>query len=320
MKISVLGCGRWGSFIAWYLSLMDETVLWGREASRNLKTLKETRTNGVTTLGKRVEITSDLERALENDTIVISISSQELRGFAKELDAVSDGKYKRFILCMKGIEEGTGKRLTEVFDESYEKPHSTAIWVGPGHVEDFQNAIPNCMLIDSSDEELKKELALALSSSLIRFYYGNDLIGNEIGAAAKNVIGIAAGMLDGLSLSSLKGALMARGAGEVSRLIEKMGGMGLSAYGLAHLGDYEATVFSPHSHNRKYGEDFVKGISYDKLAEGVATSKALKLLSEKYSVELPISTAVCRVLFEGGDPQETLNLLFSRNIKGEFNA
>ncbi len=320
MKTTVLGCGRWGSFIAWYLSLMDETVLWGRPSSQNLTTLQTTRTNGVITLGSRVKITSSLEEALRNDTVVISISSQELRRFATELSSLSDGSYKRFILCMKGLEEGTGKRLTEVFDESYEKPHSTAVWVGPGHVEDFANAIPNCMLIDSKDEDLKRELATTLSSSLIRFYYGNDLIGSEVGAAAKNVIGIAAGMLDGLSLSSLKGALMARGAGEISRLIEKMGGNGISAYGLAHLGDYEATVFSPHSHNRKYGEDFVRGISYDKLAEGVATSKALRFIGRKYSVELPICDAVCRVLFEGKDPQETLNSLFSRDIKSEFNV
>ena len=319
MKISVLGCGRWGSFIAWYLSLMDEVVLWGREGSENLKELKEKRTNGTVTFSDRVHITSDLDLALENDTIVISISSQNLRSFAKMLsEKVKSNSHKRFILCMKGLEENSGKRLTEIFDETYNKPHDTAVWVGPGHVEDFVSAIPNCMIIDSENRALSEELATTLSSSLIRFYYGNDLIGTEVGAASKNVIGIAAGMLDGLSLSSLKGALMARGAGEISRLIGAMGGDRLSAYGLAHLGDYEATVFSKHSHNRAYGEYFVKGEKFDKLAEGVATTKALKVLSEKYSVDLPISMAVYKVLFEESDPQKTLNSLFSRDIKSEF--
>lgn len=319
MRISVLGCGRWGSFIAWYLSLKDKTVLWGREGSKNIETLIATRTNGTVTLGDNTFVTTDLDRALENETVVISIASQQLSDFAKMLsERVGDGEHKRFILCMKGIEETTGRRLTEVFDASYTKPHSTAVWVGPGHVEDFVQAIPNCMVIDSNDTELKRELVEELFSPLIRFYIGTDLIGSEVGAASKNVIGIAAGMLDGLSLSSLKGALMARGAGEISRLIGAMGGDRLSAFGLCHLGDYEATVFSRHSHNRAYGEAWVRGEAFDKLAEGVGTCRALMLLAEKYNVELPICHAVYRMLFDGADPQTTLNSLFSRNIKTEF--
>ncbi len=319
MKISVLGCGRWGSFIAWYLSLKDETVLWGREGSKNIAEILSTGSNGTVEFSKNTYITTDLDRALENDTIVISIASQQLSDFAKLLsERTGDNSRKRFILCMKGIEESSGRRLTEVFDASYTKPHSTAVWVGPGHVEDFIRAVPNCMVIDSNDAELKKELAEALSSPLIRFYIGGDLIGSEVGAASKNVIGIAAGMLDGFSLSSLKGALMARGAGEISRLIKAMGGDPLSAYGLCHLGDYEATVFSHHSHNRAYGEAFIRGESFDKLAEGVGTCRALMLLSEKYNTELPICQAVYNIIFNGKDPQETLDSLFSRGIKSEF--
>ena len=102
----------------------------------------------------------------------------------------------------------------------------------------------------------------SFGSDLIRFYYGQDLIGNEIGAAAKNVVGIAAGMLDGLGLSTLKGALMARGTREIARLIDALGGNELSAYGLCHLGDYEATLFSPYSHNRMFGEQYVKNAPY----------------------------------------------------------
>ena len=96
------------------------------------------------------------------------------------------------------------------------------------------------MVIDSKDEDLKRRLVAEFSSDLIRYYYGQDLLGNEIGAASKNVIGIAAGMLDGLGLSTLKGALMSRGTREIARLIKAMGGNELSAYGLCHLGDYEA--------------------------------------------------------------------------------
>ncbi len=320
MKISVLGSGRWGTFIAWYLSLMDETVLWGRESSKGFQALKNERTNGTVTLGERTILTSDINEALKNDTIVISIPSQELRGFATELSEIAGDRHRRFILCMKGLEDGTGKRLTEVFRESYKNSYDVAVWVGPGHAEDFVQAIPNCMLIDSENKSFKEGLASVLSSSLIRFYYGNDLVGTEVGAASKNVIGIAAGMLDGLGISSLKGALMARGAGEISRLIDAMGGDRLSAYGLSHLGDYEATVFSKHSHNRAFGESLVRGEKFEKLAEGVSTCRAIMKLSEDYNVELPICRAVYQVIFENADPQKTLNSLFSRDIKSEFNG
>lgn len=174
------------------------------------------------------------------------------------------------------------------------------------------------MVIDSDDVETKQRLVQAFSSDLIRFYYGTDLIGNEVGAAAKNVVGIAAGMLDGEGLSSLKGALMSRGTREVARLIRAMGGSELSAYGLCHLGDYEATVFSPYSHNRQFGESFVHGEEYQALAEGYYTVRAMCQLGEKYGVELPICRAVYDILYEGAAPQEMLNQLLRRSIKNEF--
>ena len=174
------------------------------------------------------------------------------------------------------------------------------------------------MVIDSNNENVKKKLVDTFNSDLIRIYYGQDLIGNEVGAAAKNVIGIAAGMLDGLGVSSLKGALMSRGTREVSRLIKAMGGNELSAYGLCHLGDYEATVFSQFSHNRRFGELFIKGEQYDKLAEGYYTVRAMMNLAKNYGVELPISRAVYEMLHQNKDPKETLNGLFARSIKNEF--
>lgn len=145
------------------------------------------------------------------------------------------------------------------------------------------------------------------------------MIGNEIGAAAKNVIGIAAGILDGSGLSTLKGALMSRGTREVARLISAMGGNQLSAYGLCHLGDYEATVFSKFSHNREFGERFAKGESFGKLAEGYYTVRALMALSERYSVEMPICREVYETIYEGKSCRDAIDSLFGRSIKSEFN-
>ena len=318
MNISVLGCGRWGAFIAWYLNKIGHSVMtWGLADAPQLIELKETRTNGMLTFPESLEITSDLEKAVSRaEVIVISISCQALRSFLADVKKY-DLTGKSFVLCMKGIEESTGCRLSQIVkDVLGDVP--VAVWVGPGHPQNFVNGVPNCMVIDSDNEELKKKLVGEFSSELIRFYFGTDLIGSEVGAAAKNVIGIAAGMLDGYGYSCLKGALMSRGTHEVGKLIKAMGGNELSAYGLCHLGDYEATLFSQFSQNRMFGEKFVKGEPYTKLAEGVATCRALVALSDKYGVEMPIVHAVNAVMSGEYDPAEVLSSLFLRSIKNEF--
>ena len=111
---------------------------------------------------------------------------------------------------------------------------------------------------------------------------------------------------------------MSRGTREIARLISAMGGSELSAYGLCHLGDYEATVFSKFSHNRAFGEAFITGKPYTELAEGYATVRALVLLGKTYGVDLPICQAVYRILYEGADPQGELDGLFGRKLKTEF--
>ncbi|PKM63122.1 MAG: glycerol-3-phosphate dehydrogenase [Firmicutes bacterium HGW-Firmicutes-21] len=318
MDITVIGCGRWGAFLAWYLGRCGNTVyLYGRSCSSRLQRLKDENTSGLNTLGANITIGSDLKKALTSEIIVIAVDSQGLRELMTELRNIGFAK-KTFVLCMKGLEVGSNKRLTEVVSEYIDKDSRVAVWLGPGHVEDFRSGIPNCMVIDSDSNEVKELLADTFSSDLIRFYYGDDLLGNEIGAAAKNVIGIAAGILDGMGLSSLKGGLMSRGTREIARLITAMGGNELSAYGLCHLGDYEATLFSPHSQNRRFGEAVVKGVKFDSLAEGYYAVKALVSLAAEKGVELPICSAVYAVLHENKDAAETMKGLFARSIKKEF--
>ncbi len=318
MKIAVVGCGRWGSLITWYLdSIGHELTLYGRESSPHMQRFLKERRNDLLTLRESVALSCDLNVLKEAEVIVISIGSQGLRALMEEMKPLGL-KHKIFVLCMKGIEIGTGKRLSQIATEAVDSTCHVSVWLGPGHVQEFYAGIPNCMVIDSESSEVKQKLVDEFSGELIRFYYGTDLIGNEIGAAAKNVIGIAAGILDGLHLSTLKGALMARGTREVGRLIAAMGGNEISAYGLCHLGDYEATVFSPYSHNRQFGECFVRGEQCDFLAEGYYTVKALVELSDRFGVELPICRAIYGVLYEGEDIEEKLKGLFQRSLKKEF--
>lgn len=318
MKVTVIGCGRWGSTITWYLdSIGNQVTLYGRRGSRHMDQFMKDRTNDFLRLPESIALTNDLDCVRDAEVIVISVNSQGLQKVMDEL-APYGLRDKIFILCMKGIEISTGRRLSQVAGDNLDASNKIAVWLGPGHVQTLYHGVPTCMVIDSADEETKRFLVDTFSSDLIRFYYGTDLIGNEIGGAAKNVMGIAAGMLDGVGKTQMKGPLMSRGTYEVGKLIAAMGGAEMSAYSLCHLGDYEATLFSEHSHNRKFGELFVRGEPFDKLAEGYYTADAMVRLADQYHVELPITRAVYDILYHGAAPEETLNKLFSRQIRREF--
>ena len=317
-NVFVIGCGRWGTFIAWYLDKIGHRVsLYGRAESATMQRLMETGKNEYLSLPDSLELTTSMEGLEKADYIVISVGAQKLREVAMQL-AAQQVKDKIVVLCMKGIEIETGRRLSQVASDELNHSNHIAVWLGPGHVQEFYRGVPNCMVIDSNEELVKDELIRSFSSELIRFYYGTDLIGNEIGAAAKNVIGIAAGMLEGFDLSSLKGALMARGTSEIARLIVAMGGNAGTVYGLCHLGDYEATLFSEHSHNLSFGKSFVQGKEYGELAEGYYTVQAIRKLGKAYGVELPICEAVYQIVHEGKEPQSMLRRLFDRSLKNEF--
>lgn len=321
MNITLLGCGRWGSFIAWYMDSVkhNNVMVWGRENDPLLDNLMRTRKNEYVTFPESIQLTHDLNQALNHsDIVIISISAQGVRDLMSNVTKIPAFKDKTFVLCMKGIEDSTGMRLSEVLIDSGVDRNKIAVWVGPGHIQEFTRNVPNCMIIDSYNPNLTKYLVENFSSNLIRFYLGNDIIGSEIGAGAKNVMGVGAGMLDGLGYSVLKGALMARGAHEISELIKAKGGNPLSAYGLCHLGDYEATLFSPHSHNRKFGETFIKGEPFTKLAEGVPTASALLKMGKALNVDLPITQAIYNIINKQSNPDEILQQLFSRDCKKEF--
>ena len=320
MKFTLLGCGRWGSFIAWYLDKNGNKVtVWGRKGFPEIENLIKTRKNEYVTLPETIDLTTDLKKAIDaSEYIIISISSQAVRELMQSVKQISGYQDKKFILCMKGLEETSGDRLSTILIEEGVNRNNIAVWVGPGHIQSFVNGIPSVMIIDSYNSELSLFLANYLRSNLIRFYQGQDIVGSEIGAASKNVMGIAAGLLDGMGYSSLKGALMARGAREISRLIKACGGNELSAYGLCHLGDYEATLFSKYSHNRMWGEAFAKGEKFDKLAEGVATSSALLSLANHVGVELPITKSVFYVIHGNITKEDEIKILLTRENIKEF--
>ena len=316
IRVAVIGCGRWGSFLAWYAAGLGHTVtLYGRTGSFGYERLCMSRKNEYVELPSSVTLTDDIKKAVNGaDVVLVSVPSQSFRDVIGDLKSRCklDGKY--IVTCMKGIEIQTGKRLSEIALEAFDD-WQIAVWAGPGHVQEFTVGNPNCMIIDSYEPDTTVRIVEYFKSPLIRFYYDNDIIGTEIGAAAKNVMGIVAGVLDGMKLSALKGALMARGSREVSRLIESLGGNPLSAYGLCHLGDYETTLFSEHSHNRQWGENYVLGKPFKNLAEGVHTARAISLLADSLDVDMPITTAVNTMIIDKVPPRTAMEQLFERSLK-----
>lgn len=319
-KISLIGCGRWGTFLGWYAGNycgFDKVDMYDIPTSPNFIELRDTRKNPYLTLSDNMELHDKIEDVLQNDIIIVSIGCQYFRGLCKELNSY-DLSGKTFLLAMKGLETPGAATMYDIMRQEINQDIHIAVLAGPGHVQDYMKKVPSCAVIDSDEPETKDMLIKALQSDLIRFYYGSDLIGNQIGAALKNVIGLAAGILDGLEWYGLKGALMARAPIEVGRLIKHFGGNPHTAYGLAHLGDYEATLFSPHSHNRTFGEKFARGEDFGKLAEGVPTLEAVKMIADTQGIDMPICQALYQVIYEKADIKKSIRNMFNRDLKQEF--
>ena len=317
---SLIGCGRWGTFLGWYsvnYAKFNQVDMYDIPTSPNFVELKETRKNPYLSLTDNMILHEDITDVLKNDFIIISIGCQHFRSLCKQLNGY-DLSGKTFLLAMKGLEENTAKTMYQIMREEVKQPIHIAVLAGPGHVQDYMKKVPSCAVIDSDEPETTKRVISLMQSELIRFYFGSDLIGNQIGAALKNVIGLAAGILDGLEWYGLKGALMARAPVEVGRFIGHFGGNSKTAYGLSHLGDYEATLFSKHSHNRMFGEKFARGEDFGKLAEGVPTLQAVKTIADKENIDMPICQALYKVIYEKADIKSTIRSMFDRDLKQEF--
>ena len=175
MKITVVGSGRWGSFIAWYLDRIGKDVtVYGQTKSVEFQKLLLTRSNDYIVYPKSIKLTTDINTLKISEVIVISIPSQNLYDFMCSIKNL-ELENKIFILCMKGIDVKRHKRLSEIVTENTNKTNKVAVWIGPGHVQEFYKENPNCMVIDSDDYELKTYLVNELSSDLIRFYIGTAL-------------------------------------------------------------------------------------------------------------------------------------------------
>lgn len=330
LPLTVLGAGSWGTTMAVHLARNGHAVrLWARSdrLADEIRIFGENRTYlpGIT-IPEAVETTSDLEAAVRGtETVFVAIPSQGVRDVARNV-APLVAPAARFVSLTKGIEITTLMRMTEVIrDELNGDGHPVLALCGPSLAREVVVGMPTALVAASPDEEVAKDIQTIAMSDAVRVYTNADLVGVELAAALKNVIAIAAGISDGLGHGdNTRGALITRGLAEIVRVGSVLGGRRETFAGLAGLGDLITTCSSSHSRNHHLGTEIASGRSLEDVesemvmvAEGVPTTRAVKELSIRHRVDVPITNEVHAVLFEGKDPREAINALMLRRPRAE---
>ena len=331
MKISVLGAGTWGTALTILLAEnKHEVTLWSK-LPKEIEELKNDRSNiknlPGAVLQDSVKLTADLEEALKApEMIIMAVASVFVRKTAKSIaDKVLPGTI--IVNVAKGIEEATLKTLTEVIED--EIPHAeVAVLSGPSHAEEVSRKIPTTIVAGAKKKEVADKIQDAFMTDFFRVYTSPDVIGIELGGSLKNVIALAAGVLDGAGFGdNTKAALMTRGIAEISRLGVAMGGKYETFAGLSGMGDLMVTCTSKHSRNRNAGFLVGQGKTakeameeVNQTVEGVFCAKAAHLLGKKFDVELPIVEQVNKVLFEDKPVKEAIYDLLIRQKTEEHSA
>lgn len=332
MRIAVLGAGSWGTTLAVLLAdNAHDVTLWSyREC--DAETMRATRENSAFLPGLRIPdsvlVTSDILTAVDGaEMIVGAVPSQFFRGVIAPLrnrlrrDAV-------IVNVAKGIENGTlmtmSRMLSDVFPELSRDRIATLS--GPSHAEEVSRKIPTTVVAASGDLATARLVQSAFMVPHFRVYASDDITGVEIGGALKNVIAIAAGIVDGAQLGdNTKAALMTRGIAEIARVGVALGAHVRTFSGLSGIGDLMVTCMSRHSRNRHVGVEIGKGRKLSAIlaemvmvAEGVATTQSAHDLAHRVGVEVPIIDQVHKILFEEKDPLKACHDLMTRDPKGEL--
>ena len=337
MNIGVLGAGSWGIALAVLLHKKGHKLtMWefSPEAARFLNEERElpTKLPGVTIPGDIV-ITNDISELLTSAELVLCVvPSQTMRQTLKTAAAKAPreafDKIKGWIMASKGIETGTLELMTDVLMDEIPglKADRCAVLSGPSHAEEVSRGIPTTVAAASENPVLAQLIQESFSTATFRVYTNDDMRGVELAASIKNVIAVAAGIIDGMGFGdNTKGALMTRGIAEMTRLGRKMGAKDATFSGLAGIGDLITTCISRHSRNRRMGELIANGLTLEQalaqmtmVAEGVETARSAYALSQKIGIEMPITTEVYKALFEGKPVKEAVRDLMMRDTKPEF--
>ena len=327
MRVAVLGAGSWGTTVARLTSVNAPTVLWARSADVARSIAERHRNERYLPdfpLPRELRATADLEEAVRDaDVLVMGVP---VKGFRATLEEVA--RHARpwvpIVSLSKGLEPGTMLRMSEVAEQVM-PGHPVGVLTGPNLAREIMDGQAAASVIGMSDLVVAEALQPVFASGLFRVYTNHDVVGCEIGGALKNVVAIATGMAESLSVGdNTRAMVVTRGLAEITRLGVAMGGEPATFAGLAGLGDLLATCMSKQSRNRHVGEQLGRGRTIDEItaemnmvAEGVSTAKVVLELAAKHGIEMPIAAEIHGVLYEGRTPMEAYRGLVRRRAGHE---
>jgi glycerol-3-phosphate dehydrogenase (NAD(P)+) len=327
MKLAVLGAGAWGTAISISLAPRHAVALWARNAAQ-ARDIAATRINQHYLPGLRIPdtvvVTANFAAALAGcDLSLVATTTAGLRAVLKQL-AASNNVTPLLWLC-KGFNTESAQLPHQVAAAELPATQPRGVLSGPSFAQEVARGLPTALTLASGDPEFAQKTARELHHDRLRIYSADDVAGVEVAGAVKNVMAIAAGISDGLSLGyNARAALITRGLAEITRLGLKLGGRIETFIGLAGVGDLTLTCTGDLSRNRNVGLKLAQGIALDRVlgelghvAEGVYTARAVDRLARELAIDMPITRAVCRVLDERVSAADAVRELLLRDPKAE---
>ncbi|MGI8732145.1 MAG: NAD(P)H-dependent glycerol-3-phosphate dehydrogenase [Pyrinomonadaceae bacterium] len=331
-RVAIIGAGSWGTALGIVAAELGHNVkLWSRNPGI-VAAINSNRLNSVylpdAPVPSGVFATTEFGEALEQAELVIIATPSHATRAVLESMAVALTPEVVLVSATKGIEIESGKRISQLVDDVLGDEFAARFVClsGPSFAKEVVQRHPTAIVAASTDAALSTAVQSAFSSASLRIYTNEDVAGTEIGGSVKNVMAIAAGMVSGLGLGSNSvAALITRGLAEMSRLAIAEGGRLETIMGLAGLGDLVLTCTGSLSRNRFVGQELGRGRSLTditsgmkEVAEGINTTRALKLLANRVGVEMPITEEVFGVLYEGKKVRDAANDLMTRPLRDEF--
>ena len=329
MKIGIIGAGGWGTALSLVLNEnLHEICIWANE-KYVVEEINQRHTNSIFLAGinipEKIYATNNINELNDSEIYVFAVPTQYLRQIDDLKYLIVSGKI--IVNVAKGIERITLMRISEILRDILGiSSEQYTVLTGPSHAEEVVRSASTTVVTASENHNNEKIIQEVFSTNTFRVYSTDDVVGCELGGALKNVIAIAAGIIDGLKLGdNTKAALITRGLAEISRLGVSLGSNPLTFQGLSGLGDLFVTCNSKHSRNRSVGEQIGQGKKLQQIinetqmvAEGINTTESAYFLGKKHNVEMPITEQMYKILFENYHPLEAIRDLMTRESKREL--
>lgn len=326
---AVIGAGAWGTALAIAIARNGhEVLLWGRDAEQ-VADMQRTHTNERYLPGLKfpdtLNVTTDFEQAIKvAKHVLISVPSIAFSDILEKMKPlIAEGTPVSW--ATKGLTPETGCFLYDTVATILGGSHPLAVISGPSFAAEVAKDLPTAITVASRDELLSQNIASAMHRPTLRVYTSQDVLGVQIGGTVKNVLAISAGIADGLGFgANARAALITRGMAEILRLAASLGAQTETMFGLSGIGDLILTCTDDQSRNRQLGLAIGRGLSVEqaiaevgKTVEGMYAAREVMILAQQAGVEMPIVEQVCKILFEGYDPRESVQALLCREQKAE---